>query len=167
MRGPLELGAGDAAAAEAVLRSNCEALQRMGETGWLSTLAAYLAQALYEQDRLDEAESWVQRAREVGATDDATTQMLWRQAQAMVLARRGEHEPAEQLAQEAVTIVDRTDQWNEHGNVQMTLAEVLRLAGRPEEAAHAAGRAQKFYERKGNLVMTERARAFLASLLPA
>ena len=165
-RGPLELAAGDPVAAEAVLRSNCEGLQKMGETGWLSTLAAYLAQALYEQGRLDEAESWVKKAREVGAADDTTTQMLWRQSQALICARRGKHGEGERLVHEALEMVDRTDQWNERANARMTLAEVCRLAGRLDEAADAAAKAQEYYERKGNCVMAERARALLAALQP-
>jgi ATP/maltotriose-dependent transcriptional regulator MalT len=167
MRGPLELAAGDPAAAEAVLRSNCEALQRMGETGWLSTLAAYLAQAIYEQGRLDEAEGWVKTAREVGAVDDTTTQVLWRQSQALICARRGEHGEADRLGREALAMIDRTDQWNERAHARMTRAEVSRLAGSVDGAADAAAKAQELFKRKGNSVMVERARAFLEALQPA
>ena len=49
-----------------------------------------LAQALYALDRLDEADDWAVRAAELGASDDAMTQMLSLQVRAKVLARRGE-----------------------------------------------------------------------------
>ena len=45
-----------------------------------------LAQALYALDRLEEADAWAGRAAELGASDDAFTQMLWRQVRAKVLA---------------------------------------------------------------------------------
>ena len=73
------------------------------------------ARALYELDRLDDAEAWAARAAELGASDDTMTQMLWRQVKAKVLARRGEHAEAEQLAREAVAIGEDTDQLNSVG----------------------------------------------------
>jgi hypothetical protein len=43
------------------------------------------------------------------------------------------------------------------------LAEVLRLAGRAEEASAALERAVELYERKGNSVSAGKARALAAS----
>ena len=45
----------------------------------------------------------------------------------------------------------------------MDLAEVLELAGRPDEAREAVKRALQLYEQKEQLVGVERARAALAS----
>jgi hypothetical protein len=50
------------------------------------------------------------------------------------------------------------------GDVCMELAEVLRAAGRPDEAAEAARRGLGYYERKESVPATKAARAFLASL---
>jgi hypothetical protein len=47
------------------------------------------------------------------------------------------------------------------------LAEVLSLAGRSEEAAEALEQALERYERKGNLVMAQRAQMRLAELQDA
>ena len=90
--------------------------------------------------------------------------MLWRQVRAKVLARRGEHAEAERLAREAVAIGDETDMLNAQGDANADLAEVLLLAGRADEAVAALEQAVERYERKGNLVSAQRARARLAEL---
>ena len=126
--------------------------------------AGNLAQALYALDRLDEADAWAGRAAELGASDDAWKEMLWRQVRAKVLARRGEHAEAERLAREAVAICDETDMLDAQGDVYADLGEVLLLAGKPDEAATALEQALERYERKGNVVSAQRARARLADL---
>lgn len=47
------------------------------------------------------------------------------------------------------------------------LAEVLHLAGRPDDAAATAERAEGFFERKGSLVLLERTRTFRKALAAA
>ncbi len=131
------------------------------------TAAGKLAQALYALDRLDEADAWAGRAAELGASDDALTQMLWRQVRAKVLARRGEHAEAEQLAREAVAIGEETDLLDAQGDTHADLAEVLLLTDKSHEAAAALGQARARYERKGNLVSTQRAETRLAELQDA
>ena len=54
--------------------------------------------------------------------------------------------------------------WSLHADVLLDLAEVLRLAGRPEQAATAAAEAAGLYERKGNVAGTARARDLVGSL---
>src|SRR5207253_4388205 len=131
----IELLAGDPAAAAELGQEGCRLLEELGEQSQLSTAAGMLAQALYELDRLEEADAWAGRAAELGASDDAFTQMLWRQARAKVLARRGEHAEAERIAREAAAIGEDTDMLDAQGDTHADLAEVLLLAGRPDEAA--------------------------------
>ena len=90
--------------------------------------------------------------------------MLWRQVRAKVLAHRSDREEAERLAREAVARAEETDQLNGHGDALVDLAEVLEVAGKPDEAKAALEQALALYERKGNLVMAERTRAKLAEL---
>ena len=92
-----------------------------------------------------------------------SSEMLWRQVRAKVLARRGEHAEAEQLAREAVAIGDGTDALNWQGDAYADLAEVLLLSGKPDEAAAALEQALDRYERKENLVMARRIRDRLAA----
>ena len=76
--GPVELIAGDAVAAEAELRADYEALAAMGERNFISTTAAFLAEALYRQGRDDEALRMTEESEEIAAADDVATQYLWR-----------------------------------------------------------------------------------------
>jgi class 3 adenylate cyclase/tetratricopeptide (TPR) repeat protein len=160
----VELLAGDPAAAVELGEEGCRLLEELGERSFLSTAAGLLAQALYALDRLEEADAWAGRAAELGASDDALTQLLWRQVRAKVLARRGEHAEAERLAREAVALGAETDMLGSQGDAHADLAEVLSLAGRAEEAAEALEHALARYERKGNLVMAGRTRERLAAL---
>jgi tetratricopeptide (TPR) repeat protein len=159
--------ADDPAAAVEFGEEGFRLLEELGERGAQSTAAGRLAQALYALDRLEEAEAWAGRAAELGATDDASTQMLWRQVRAKVVARRGEHADGERLAREAVAIGERTDTLNDQGDTHADLAEVLLLAGKPGEAAAALEQALERYQRKGNLVSTQHAQTRLAELRDA
>jgi class 3 adenylate cyclase/tetratricopeptide (TPR) repeat protein len=160
----LELLAGNPGAAAEVGEEGCRLLEALGDQAWLSTAVGMLAQAYYSLDRLAEAEQQAQRADELGSSDDALTQMLWRQTKAKVLARRGEQAEAEQLAREAVAIAEKTDLIDDHGDALADLAEVLILGDRTE-AVSPLEQALDRYERKGNLVKAERTRAKLDSLL--
>ena len=160
----VELLAGDPAAAAELGAEGCRLFEELEEPGRLSTAAGNLAQALYALDRLEEADAWAGRAAELGASDDAITQMLWRQARAKVLARRGQPAEAKRLAREAVAVGGKTDMLDAQGDTYVDLAEVLSLAGRPQEATEALEQARARYEPKGNLVMARRVRARLAEL---
>jgi class 3 adenylate cyclase/tetratricopeptide (TPR) repeat protein len=161
--GPLEMLAGNPAAAEHELREACEALDAAGERGWLSTMSGLHAQALYALDRLDDAEAATQRSRETATSDDFNAQAFWRGTQAQVLARRGDFAAAEELAREAVEIIDRSDELNHQALVRGSLAEVLQLAGRDDEARSQLQQALELYQQKENAVMTERTRALLGA----
>jgi tetratricopeptide (TPR) repeat protein len=159
----VELWAGDPAAAYEFGFAGFRLFEELGELSSLSTVAGYLGQALYALDRLDEADAWASRTAELGASDDASSENLWRQVRAKVLVRRGEPAEAERLALEAVAICKRTDGLNWQGDAYSDLAEVLQLTGKADEAAAALERALDCYERKENLVMARRMRDQLAT----
>jgi tetratricopeptide (TPR) repeat protein len=83
---------------------------------------------------------------------------------AQLLARRGEHSEAEQLAREALGLAEDTDMLNWHGNVLAALAEVYVLAGRVDDGLAQLERALALYEQKGNLVAAAGCRAKLDDL---
>ena len=159
-----EMLAGDLVAAEREARAGCEQLEQMGEKGWLSTQACQLALSLVALDRDEEAEEWADRGRELGTADDVITQIAWREAKGLVLARRGQLKQAEAMMRDALARVDQTDMLDEQGDARLYLADVLILSGRTAEAADAVEQAVALYDRKGVLVMAERARARLADL---
>ena len=161
--GYVELLAGDAAAAERVLRPACEALEQMGDWGHFATLAPKLADALFLQGERDEDALRLTELAERSATPGVADEDIgWRRVRAKLLARRGELEEAERLAREAAARAALTDLLDDHAQVLADLAEVLRLGGRRKESAKAIDEAIHLYERKGNVVAAETLRALLA-----
>ena len=155
--------AGDPAAAERCLRAEYDELTRMGERGFLSTTAALLARAVEAQGRHDEAEELTKVAEQTGASDDLSTQIVWRSVRARVLAGRGLAEDAESLAREAVRLAAQTDRLNHHADALVDLAAVLAKSGRTDES-ETLERALELYERTGNVVAAARVRERLAML---
>ena len=160
----IELWAGDPSAAAEHAAEGFRLHEELGEQSFLSGAAVTFAQTLYALDQVDEADLWAARAADLGASNDASNEMLWRQVRAKVLARRDEHAEAERLAREAVAIGDGTDFLDGQGDANADFAEVLLLGGRRDEAIGALETAVERYERKGNLVSAQRARARLADL---
>jgi tetratricopeptide (TPR) repeat protein len=153
--------AGDWPEGERVLREAYEILQGMDEKSYLSTIAARLAEAVRLQGRLEEAERYSVVSEESGASDDFATQIGWRTVRAQVLVAQGEAAAAEHLAREAVELGAETDCLDLQAEARLTLAVALRAAERAGEASDAVEQAIALYERKGNLVGAERARAML------
>jgi len=159
----VELLAGDPVAAAGFAVEGFKQHEELGEPTFQSAAAGNVAKALYRLDRLDEADAWAGRAAEIGATETETG-MSWRQVRAKVLARRGEHSEAGLLARTAVAMGEGTDHLDAQGDANADLAEVLLLGGQRDEAVAAFETAVERYERKGNIVSTQRARARLAEL---
>jgi class 3 adenylate cyclase len=145
-------------------RAACEALEQVGEKTSYSSVAAMLARTLCAQGRDAEAEHYTRASEEAAHPNDVLSQIVWRSTRAKVLAHRREFEAAETFALEAVAFAEQSDFLNAHADALMDLAAVLQLAGRSDGAADALSRAQALYERKGNIVMAERARANQAEL---
>ncbi len=124
-------------------------------------MAAYLADALYQQGRADEAEALTRFVEENAAADDYIPQFTWRTVRGKVLAGRGELETAEALVREAMAIVRTTDDIDAQADTLMDLAEVLVDAGRAADAQAFAQEALDLYEQKGDLVLAARARSWL------
>jgi DNA-binding SARP family transcriptional activator/tetratricopeptide (TPR) repeat protein len=160
----IHLLAGDVDGAERELRWGYDTLDQMGEKAGRSTLAANLAEALYQQARYDEAEEVVRTALEESSPEDVATQVMGRAVMAKILGVKGVHDEAEQTAREAVALAERTDDLFTLGQAHMALAEVHMLAERREEAIEALEAAAEASDRKGNLVTAEQARAQLAEL---
>src|SRR5439155_25641773 len=104
-----ELLAGDPAAAAELGAEGCRMFEDLQDRSFLSSAAGCLARALFALDRLEEADAWAGRAAELGASEDAFTQMIWRQVRGRVLGRSGEYAEAERLAREAVAIGEGPD----------------------------------------------------------
>jgi class 3 adenylate cyclase/tetratricopeptide (TPR) repeat protein len=160
----VELLAGAPAAAAEFAEEGFRQHEELGELTFLSAAAGNVAKAMYALDRFDDAAAWADRAAELGAPE-TVTEMIWRQVKAKVLARRGEHADAARLAREAVALGEGTESPDVQGCAHEDLAQVLLLGGEREESIAAFERAAECYERKGNLVSTERVRGRLSEIL--
>jgi class 3 adenylate cyclase/tetratricopeptide (TPR) repeat protein len=157
----VETLAGDHAAAERALRLGYEITDQIGERGYNATVTALLSQAVLAQGRVEEADALTVEAERNGATDDMTTQVVWRSVRGRVLSARGMHDGAEALAREATTLAAQTDDVNMRADALLDLAEVLRAAGRAPEGAPYLRQALELFDAKGNEVAAARARASL------
>jgi len=83
---------------------------------------------------------------------------------ARVLARRGELEEAVSLAEEAIALIEGTQELLNMPEMLMWQAEVLELAALPEDAKKALGKAAEAAGRKGAVVDVARATERLAAL---
>ena len=154
--------AGEWARAEPALRGAYETLERRGERGFRSTIAAQLGECVLRQGLIDEAERWSLVSEELGVEEDRVNEAWWRSLRAKVHEARGELARAEELAREAVAIISATDHLEPAADMWLTLAEVLQARGSAEARA-AAREALARYERKGNLIAAERASALAGS----
>ena len=77
--GPVELLAEQSADAACQLRQAYDALKSMGDRSRRATTAAFLAQALYELQRDEEAMKFARRSKGLAAGDDVFTQVVWRE----------------------------------------------------------------------------------------
>jgi len=166
-RRDVELLAGNFTGAEAWLRRAQQ--ESFGIAEWWGVnlaLGASLAVALCGQDRYDEV------AHMTANVPSDTDGLIWghvlsRRARARALARVGQPEEAAKLADEAVSLAERTDGLNQRADALLDRAEVADVLGRDDDAARDVAAALALYERKGNLVMAERARRFRAPPTPA
>jgi class 3 adenylate cyclase/tetratricopeptide (TPR) repeat protein len=160
----IALIAGRPERAEPELRAAAEVLERAGEQGLLSGVAALLAEVLYRLGRDQEAEEWTRRSEQATSPEDVQAQASWRTIRAKVLARRGEAEEALRLSAEGVEWIRRSDHLQVIGDCLYDRAEVLRLLGRPDDARPVLEEALAVYQRKGIVPSIERTRTLLAEM---
>ncbi len=163
--GQIEVLAGDAAAAERELRAGLDAAEALGELGWWSTMAAMLAHVLVGEGRLEDAARFAARSRDSAADDDTATQVLWRSAEARILAEEGRLGRARALVAEAIAIVEGTDEPNLHADTLVDRAEVLIRDGDVAAAGASLERAIALYGSKGNEVAAAACRARLLQVV--
>jgi tetratricopeptide (TPR) repeat protein len=161
--GAIEMLAGHPEKAVEALRASCELAQRLGQMPLLATRAGTLAAAMYAEQNYDEAATWVDLARESAGADDLDAALSWQPVQALLLAKRGQLGDATDLARTTVASARKTDSLIRQGDSLMVLAAVLSTGAKDDEAHALVDEAVRAYEKKGNLVAAERARALRSS----
>ena len=162
--GSNELIAGNPTQAEHYLREAYEAFRAMGLRGQLSSAAGMLAEALYAQGRLDQAQQMTQQAQAAAAPDDTDAQARWRAARAKVLARAGQFPAAHTLLDEADALVSPTCWAALQAEILLARAEVDRLAGAPERAEASLRAALRIYQGRHATPLVDQVTAALANL---
>ncbi len=150
--------------AERAFRRGVEALDRLSEVGFNSTMTALLAQVLCDLDRWEEADRYIERSREMSADDDFASQVLWRIARARALEFAGRREEALVLVDEAVEVVDVTEYLEMQAMTHEVRGHVLAGLGGDDEARSELVLTLQMYERKGSMPYAERVRRRLAEL---
>ncbi len=150
---------GDHETAERHLRIVCARMEAIGRQGYLATYAPFLGRTLCALGRYQEAEPLRSSAESIGDVERLRRADPLARVLARVYANRGDVAAAEELAREAVEIVDGTDSLNSQAEARFDLAEVLAAAGRTDEAAGALEQALERFERKKNLAMVAQVRA--------
>ncbi len=159
VQGLVELLAGDAEEAERAFRTGFELIAVEFPT-WRAYQAGLLADALYEQRRLDEARELVETTS-TDRLEELENILPWATVKARLLARDGSYEEGEDLLRDIAARASQTDALNAHGHVLLALAEVLHIAHRTDDARAVAAQAADIFGRKGNVPAAERAAALL------
>jgi class 3 adenylate cyclase/tetratricopeptide (TPR) repeat protein len=136
----IEALAGRRQEAAAILRGAYDDLEDMGWTSVMSTMAAFLADALAPDS--DDALRYSRLSQELAADEDVVTQVMWRVAHARATDDKS-------LAADAVGLAEPTDYPDLKARAWLAFAEV---AGDP--AFHRRAAAE--YERKGNVAALTR-----------
>ena len=113
----------------------------MGETYFLSTMAAMLSRIVRDLGRDDEALDLLATAEAAAAADDVDAQALWRSIRAPILARTGDLAGAEALAGPALDLSRAPDAPALLADTLSELATVLMPAGRIDDARDAISEA--------------------------
>jgi tetratricopeptide (TPR) repeat protein len=149
---------------ERTIRHNADMIDVMSSS--VSVSAAFWtfqARELCYLGRLDEAESWLRKVRDVPPR--ASVHAVAPAAEALLLAGRGDLEQAEELARTAVTRAEtEIDNIWFQAWTNEDLASILKRAGRTDQARERLGRALAIWERKGCLPCAQRVRDQIASL---
>jgi tetratricopeptide (TPR) repeat protein len=159
--GQLEELAGDLDAAAAYLLESCEGLQQLGETAFLSTSAAKLADVEARRGNLAEAERWIEVADRTGAPEDQATRVYLALARGRLEGARGSDDMAEEHLRRAIDIAEESDAYPPRVETRIALAELLARRGRPEEARAVSDDAVAIARAKGSVSHERLARAVL------
>jgi tetratricopeptide (TPR) repeat protein len=156
-RGSSEIAAGEYERAEAVLREGWDELGRLGEGGFRSTTGTYLAEALVELGRLDEALAVLDEAQSMTAPDDWVTHAYSAYVRGIAASAAGDHESAAVLVGEAVDLAAQREYVVTRAIFWLGQGRVLLAAGRAEEAREALEAAVQLARPKGATVVENQA----------
>jgi predicted ATPase len=154
----------DRAAAEGMLRTGHETLRSMGRGGHYAAGALLRARFSYDNGQYDDAERFVEEAARHSRANDVWNRSQDLGTRAKLLARAGDPSGAQRLAREAVAFAGSGDFVISQVYALEDLAEVLRLAGRYDEAIDAMDDVVELHERRENVTGAAAARKTIEGL---
>ena len=101
--------------------------------------------------RYTEASQLIEISQDAAGGEDLSAQIIGQGLSARIMADRGRHAEALELASSAVALAAQTDLLSQHADALLDLTHVLAASGRVPEAQAAATQALELYQRKGNL----------------
>jgi tetratricopeptide (TPR) repeat protein len=107
--GRLLVKRGEVTEAEQLFRESIRILKPVEDRGTLCEVQRSLAEALLEQEKIDEAEVYALKAVETVGTQDVASQASTRKTLALVRAAQGRDDEAESLLRESIEILERSD----------------------------------------------------------
>jgi tetratricopeptide (TPR) repeat protein len=119
-----------------------------------AVVATLLAESLCRQGRFDEANAATETSERLAWPDDLHAQVGWRAARAQAYSGRGEAQRGQELAREAIALLEGADDLDLRGDAFVALGTTLSGAERRDAYAEAV----VLYEAKGNLASAERVR---------
>jgi tetratricopeptide (TPR) repeat protein len=159
----VEILAGDPAAAERELQIDHDVLTAVGERSQLPTVDAFLARALLEQGRADEAAVRAEQVKRM-AMDDTDAQAICAGVLAGVAAARGHTAEAVAFAQEAVALRREEQSPVDLVDALGQLAKALVFAGRYDEAKRTVSEGLSLADEKGDVVTRRHLESILAAV---
>jgi ATP/maltotriose-dependent transcriptional regulator MalT len=124
-----------------------------------------LAEALFQQGRLDEAIDVTHVAERASAPNDVYSHIAWRSVRAKALVRTGDAMSAKRIARDAVARGRESDFLDVTANALVDLGDVLVGLNETQAARASIDEAVSLFERKGNIVSARRSRLLASQLV--
>jgi class 3 adenylate cyclase/tetratricopeptide (TPR) repeat protein len=131
-----------------ILRPAVATLEKLEEEAFRSTVAGLLAHALVLDGEDDEAAWFAEQSERLGAPDDYATQTAWRQARALLVANRGDHDEAALLIGQAWKVLEGMEQRLNEVLLALDEADTHEAAGRVDQARDALETVIRLAEQK-------------------
>ncbi len=146
------LASGERQEAAAVLDRSELALARIGAERLSAPVLALSARVRHQLGDVETAHRLLDDCGEYAHSEDVALAASQRGVRALLLADKGDHIVAEQLARSAVQASDWSERLDIQAQARADLAAVLMRANRPAEASLPAAWALGLFERKGDVV---------------
>ncbi len=157
-RGWVARCAGDFEEEERHLQVEVAHLEELNDRSYLGTSWMQLGVCLARLGKNDEAQRALERSREVTIPEDVIDIVGLDALEAVLKARHGELEEAQELAQRALARGEETDHIALQLETRSSAAEVFELAGRGDRARALLEESVEIAERYGHLVAAQTAR---------